>query len=313
MAMHTIEAVRENLHGHFSRDLLPVLEVESGDTIRFRTLDAGWFVEPAQADGTRGRQFEPRDRVLDRGHALCGPVFVDGAEPGMTLELGIGELRTCGWGWNVAGGFKTALNDRLGVTAGKTRVHNWTLDDDAGIATNQFGHRVRMNPHLGLLGVAPDLPGTLPTAPPRVTGGNIDCKELVTGSTLYLPIAVPGALFSCGDGHGAMSDGEASGTGIECGMERADITLTLRDDLTITTPRADTPAGWITFGFHEDLDEAMYVALDAMLDLMREQHGIDRRDALALSSLIVDLRVTQVVNGVRGVHAVLPHGALERV
>jgi len=310
MTLHTIEPERGTLHGHFSRDVPPILEIESGDTVRFSTLDAGWGLEPNHADGSPRRTFEPRDGLRDRGHAMCGPVAVRGAEPGMTLEIGIGELRTGGWGWNAAGGFKSQVNDRLGVTHAETYTLNWTLDDDAGIATSQHGHRVRMNPHFGVMGVAPNLPGILPTSPPRVTGGNIDCKELVTGSTLYLPIAVRGANFSCGDAHAAMADGEASTTGIECPFERADLTFTVRDDLRISTPRANTPAGWLTLGFHTDLDEAMFVALDAMLDLMRELHGLERREALALASLVVDLRITQVVNGVRGVHALLAHGAL---
>jgi acetamidase/formamidase len=159
----------------------------------------------------------------------------------------------------------------------------------------------------------PDEPGRHPTSPPRVSGGNIDCRELQASSTLYLPIPVAGALFSAGDGHAAMADGEASTIAIECPMERAELTLTLRDDLRLATPRANTPAGWLTLGFDEDLDEAMFVALDSMLDLLRELHGLGRREALALASLVVHLRITQVVNGVRGVHALLPHDALRRV
>ncbi len=94
-------------------------------------------------------------------------------------------------------------------------------------------------------------------------------------------------------------------------MERVTLTLHLHDDLRLKTPRAHTPAGWITFGFHEDLDEAAYVALEAMLNLMNEHYGLPRREALALASLVVDMRITQIVNGVRGVHAILPHSALE--
>jgi len=156
----------------------------------------------------------------------------------------------------------------------------------------------------------PDAPGRHPTPPPRPTGGNIDCRELVTGSTLYLPIAVSGALVSAGDGHGAQADGEAGGTAIECPMERAELTFRLRDDLRLATPWAETPAGWLTFGFDEDLDEATAIALDAMLGLMGERFGVGRAEALALASVVVELRITQAVNGVRGVHALLPHGAL---
>jgi acetamidase/formamidase len=176
---------------------------------------------------------------------------------------------------------------------------------------NQHGHTVRLRPFLGVLGMPPAEPGIHPTRPPRRCGGNIDCKELVAGSALYLPIAVPGALFSAGDGHAAQGDGEVAGPAIECPMEQVDLTFALRDDLPLHVPYAHTPAGWVTFGLHEDLNEATLLALDAMLDLLAAQMGIHRKDALALASVAVDLRVTQIVNQVRGVHAVLPHGAIE--
>jgi acetamidase/formamidase len=136
-------------------------------------------------------------------------------------------------------------------------------------------------------------------------GGNIDCCELVAGSTLYLPVAVDGALFSTGDGHVAQGDGKVSGTAIECPMERVELTFALRDDMPLRTPLAQTPAGWVAMGFDEDLDEAMLIALEAMVDLVAARDGVGRSDALALCSVAVDLRVTQVVNQVCGVHAVL--------
>jgi acetamidase/formamidase len=177
------------------------------------------------------------------------------------------------------------------------------------IAGNQHGDEVAMRPFMGVLGMPPDLPGAHSTIPPRRCGGNLDCKELVTGSTLYLPIEVEGGLFSTGDGHAAQGDGEVSGTAIECPMERVELTFRLRDDLPLTTPIAHTPAGWLTLGLDEDLDRAAHIALDAMLDLIAARRGIGRRDALAIASLTVDLRVTQMVNEVRGVHAVLRPGA----
>lgn len=140
----------------------------------------------------------------------------------------------------------------------------------------------------------------------------MDCKELVAGSTLYLPIAVPGALFSTGDGHGAQGDGEVSGVAIECPIERVSLTFYLRDAMPIQTPRANTPAGWVTLGFNTDLHEATMIALDAMLNLMGEQYSISRPQALALASTVVDMHITQIVNGkMCGVHAVLPHGAIK--
>ncbi len=309
MATHQINPTRENLHGHFSADLPPVLTVDPGDTIRFQTLDAGWHIAPAGESGG-ARKFEPRDPAADAGHALCGPIAIRGAEQGMTLEVEIGELRTVNWGWNLAAARDSPLNARLGFH-GDASEHElrWTLDSDQGFGEDQFGRRVPLRPFLGVIGMPPAATGMHPTAPPRPTGGNIDCRELVSGTRLFLPIAVAGGLVSAGDGHAAQGDGEVSGTAIECGMELADLTFRLHPDLQLTTPRARTAASWITFGFDEDLDEAMAIALDAMLALMGEVHGFDRPDALALASVVVDLRVTQVVNGVRGVHAVLADDA----
>jgi acetamidase/formamidase len=175
---------------------------------------------------------------------------------------------------------------------------------------DQHGHILALHPFMGVMGMPPDEAGYHGTGPPRFCGGNIDCKELVAGSTLYLPIAVSGALFSVGDGHGTQGDGEVCGTAIECPMDLVDLTFHLRDDLHLTTPRANTPAGWLTLGFHEDLQEATYIALEAMLTLLCEQHQLTRTDALALASLVVDMHITQIVNGVRGVHALLPHGII---
>jgi acetamidase/formamidase len=160
------------------------------------------------------------------------------------------------------------------------------------------------------MGMPPAEPGIHPTSPPRFTGGNIDCKELGVGATLYLPIAVEGGLFSTGDGHAAQGDGEVSVMAIECPMERADLTFDLLPDLHLTMPRAETAVGSITFGFHEDLDEAVGQALNAMLELMAEQYNLGRQEALALASVVVDLHITQLVNGVRGVHAILPHDSI---
>lgn len=310
MATYEIRATRENLHGTFSREIAPVLEIEPGDTVIFETLDAGWGLEPMREDGSERRTFEPRDASLDAGHALCGPVAVRGARPGDTLAVRIDELRTGTFGFNAAGGPNPTRAEPFGLSVDERLTVRWSLDREKMVATNHFGHTVAMRPFLGVMGLPPDEPGHHPTSPPRVTGGNLDCKELIEGTTLYLPVAVEGALFSTGDGHAAQGDGELSGTAIECPMERAVLTFDVISGVSYPTPRARTPEAWITFGVDEDLDAAMYQATNAMLDLLMELHGVERPVALALASVAVDLRVTQVVNGVKGVHAVLPHGAI---
>jgi acetamidase/formamidase len=310
--LHTIEPVRETLHGHFSRDLMPVLTIDPGETVRFRTLPGGWNLEPRRSErrDEPPPTFAPRDPVLDDGHALCGPVAIRGAMPGQTLAVRIDAIQVGAWGTTIIGGWQSDVNDRLGVSGEPGRYLLWRLDAETLTGQDQHGHRLPLRPFMGVMGNAPAEPGRHPTPPPRVTGGNIDCKELIAGSTLYLPVAVPGALFSVGDGHALQGDGEVATTAIECPMERVDLTFDLRPDLHLTTPRAHTPSGWLTFGFHEDLNEAMFIALEAMLGLLGELHGLDRHTALGLASLVVDLRITQIVNGVRGVHAVLPHGVL---
>ena len=307
MAVHHIEPTRETLHGNFWRDWPPVLTIDPGDTVVYRTIDAGWGIEGPELPR---KHFEPRDPERGDGHAMCGPVAVRGAEPGMMLEIEIKDVVPGPWGWCIAGGWDVPLHRRLGVVNMEVVRHNWQLDAATMTGRNQHGHTVKLSPFMGVMGLALDVAEKLSTTPPRQQGGNLDCKELIAGSSLFLPIAVKGALFSVGDGHALQADGEVSGTAIECPMERVELTFRLRDNPPIKTPHARTPAGWLTFGFHEDLDEAMAGALDAMLLLMHAHHGLERRDALALASLLVDLRITQVVNGSRGVHAILPAGAI---
>ena len=305
-----MEPGRDTLHGAFFRDMPPALTVDPGDTVIFSTLEAGWRLGPPPESGGGEHLFEDfRPEWRGDGHALCGPVEVRGAKPGMALEVKIGELRPGAWGRTYAGGAHPALNGRLGVEDLEERLI-WTLDPDAMTGRDQHGHTVALRPFMGMMGMPLDEPGEQPTTPPRSTGGNMDCKELVTGSSLFLPVAVDGGLFSVGDGHGAQGDGEVSGTAIECPMERVELTFRLRENVQLSAPRALTGEGWIAFGFHRDLDEAMAAALDAMLVLMQEMLGLQRGVAVALASVAIDLRVTQVVNQVQGVHAVLPHGAL---
>jgi len=300
---HELPLERRNLHGHFSRELVPVLTVAPGDSVAFSALNSGWRLEPDR------ELFDDRDPELDAGHALCGPVEVRGARAGGTLAVHVDALRVGPWGVTFGGGFSTPLNERLGVADGETRILQWTLAADAGTGRDQAGREVELRPFLGVIGMPPPEPGVHPTAPPRRWGGNIDCSELVEGTTLYLPVPVDGALLSFGDGHARQGDGEVSQLAIEAPMERAQLTLALAD-LELEYPIARVDGAWLTFGFDEDLDEAAAIAIDGMLALMGRDHGLDRRDALALASVVVDLRITQLVNGVRGVHAVLRDDAL---
>jgi len=302
---HEIPLERRTLHGHFSRDLEPILTIDSGDSIAFACPNASWRVTPDE-------KFEPRDERLDAGHALIGPIEVRGARKGQTLEVRVDFVRPGAFGFTAAGGWSTWLNDRLGVNDQPDCVLLWDLDLDAGLARDERGLEVELHPFLGVMGMPPDEAGIHETGPPRACGGNIDCKELVAGTKLFLPISVDAALFSAGDGHGRQGDGEASGTAIECPIDRAELTLTVHENLELQWPIAWTPTAWITFGFDADLHAATALALDGMLRLIEREHAIDRKYALAVASLVVDIRVTQLVNGVLGVHAVLPHDAFRQ-
>lgn len=304
---HEVRPDRANLHGHFSRELAPILTIDPGDTVRFATLDSGWLLAKPRHGVPREEQprFEPRDPVLDEGHALSGPIAVRGAKAGSTLAVSIREVKPGAWGVTHAGGRSSRTNDALGIRD-KSAMVTWDLDALGMRGRSDLGHVVRLRPFMGVMGMPPPEPGRHSTIPPRACGGNIDCRELVAGSTLYLPIPVDGALFSVGDGHALQGDGEVSGTAIECPMDRVELGFDVIDER-LRHPRANTPVGWITFGLADSLDVATIEALEGMLDLMGKLHGLARLDALAIASVVVDMRVTQIANRVHGVHAVLPH------
>ena len=255
-----------------------MVEVAPGDSVGISVPNAQWYL-------ASGEPFAPGDPKRDIGHALAGPIAVRGARRGQTLTVTIDFVRPASWGFTPSGD-------------GGVR---WELDGEIGRA---LGHEVRLRPFLGVIGMPPPEPGVHSTVPPRRWGGNIDCKELVAGSTLFLPIPVDGALLSVGDGHAAQGDGEIAGSAIETPVA-AQVTVDLRDDLRLEWPIARTAGAWLAFGFDEHLGRAARVAVDGMLELMGRELGVTGGDARVLASVGVDLRVTQVVNGAQGVHAVL--------
>jgi acetamidase/formamidase len=282
MATHELPLERRNLHGHFSRDLPPVLEIDSGDTVRFELPDSRWGLASGELVDS------PED-----GHALAGPIAIRSARAGETLEVRIDEV----------------VPGPRGMTlTAPPHMVRWELADGVGRGA---GVAVELSPFLGIMGMPPPEPGRHSTVPPRRWGGNIDCNELVAGSTLYLPIPVDGALFSAGDGHARQGDGEVAGTAIECAME-ATLTLSVRDDLPLEWPLARTAGAWIAFGLDEDLDVAAEIATRGIVGVIEREHGLGPDDALALAlaSVVADLRVTQVVNGAKGVHALLRDDAI---
>lgn len=314
--VHHLYPTTETLHGIFNKDIEPALEINSGDTVIFQTLDAAWGLGPRLAPGAPRQKFTdilPHRRPFGFGHALVGPVYINEAKPGQTLEIKINEIIPGSWGWTSAGGFRSYWNERMQMVTEQEVMLDFKLDRNNNVASSLFGnfpYQIKLKPFMGIMGMPPPEPGQHTTITPRPWGGNIDCNELQAGSTFYLPIPVEGALFSTGDGHAAQGDGEVSGPALECPMEKVSMTFTVKEDMTIKTPRAKTTQGWITMGFHEDLDEAMWIALDEMLSLMTELYDISRTEAYAYASLVVDLRITQIVNSSKGVHAFLAFDAL---
>ncbi|WP_145412748.1 acetamidase/formamidase family protein [Paenibacillus xylanexedens] len=311
MSIHTVTLAQESLIGSFTNEVTPILKIKSGDSIRFQTLDAGWGTGKSYAE--RKKPF-PRQGEKDGGHALIGPIYVEEAKQGKTLEIIFNEIIPGSYGFTSAGGYPNWQNQKLHLTEVEELSLNWTLDRQAMSGSCKVrgkSYSVSLNPFMGVVGMPPESGGIHTTWPPRYCGGNIDCKELVLGSKLYLPIPVDGGYLAIGDGHARQGDGEVSCQAIECAMELVDITVNVIDDIKLTNPRAHTPSGWITFGFDEDLNEATVQALDGMLGLMGELYGLERVEAIALGSAVVDLRITQIVNGVKGVHAFLPHDAFK--
>ncbi len=313
---HEVAPDVERLQGMFSADADPILTIRSGDRIRTRTLDAGWapldLPHPVSVADFLAAPRVPRPGPEHDGHCLVGPIAVEGAEPGMTIEVRLLRLRPGAWGWTAVGGWDAPLMRALGMAHEPRSRFVWNLDAARREAENQLGDRVRLQPFLGVVGLSPAGPGPHSTIPPRRVGGNLDCKELVEGARVFLPVEVAGGLLSVGDGHAVQGDGEIAGTAIECPMEDVLLEVHLHPDLHLELPRAETPAGRVVMAFDEDLNTAVIDALEGMVAWMRELHdGLSRARALSLASLAVDLRVTQIANGVCGVHAVWPDGRVD--
>ncbi|MBB6014976.1 acetamidase/formamidase family protein [Deinococcus radiopugnans] len=309
MAHHHLSA--EHIHTVWDRTLSPALRVRPGDTVTLDTLDAsdggvarrvgaGELEAPAELDALiRADTFPARN--APRGHPLTGPVVVEGAQPGDALKVEILEVRTAAWGWTACRPNGIGLLDAVLADEGlQPYTHFWDLRP--GTHTDFLpGIRLPLAPFPGVIGVAPAADGPHPTAPPRQVGGNMDIRQLVAGATLYLPVEVPGALFSVGDLHAAQGDGELSGTGIETAGQIT-LRLGLEKDAGLTTPEFVTPthggssSRWhATTGHDPDLMTAARTALRALLRRLTAR-GLSLEQAYVLSSACADLKISQVVD-----------------
>jgi acetamidase/formamidase len=309
---HRLDAGADTVHwGYFDASLTPLLTIDSGDTITISTVSGPANVMPPPPLVVPPALAEVQARVPQKlpGHMCTGPVAVRGAKTGHVLEV---RIRSIGlhydWGYNHSGPLSGALPDDF---AARHLMHI-PLDAERMVGRLPWGLELPLRPFFGVMAVAPPAAwGSVSTLPPRKNGGNLDNKELVAGTTLYLPVHVDGALFSVGDGHGVQGDGEVCVTAIETGLIGT-FELVLREDLHLEWPRAETPTHIMTMAFDPDLDDCVVIALWQMVALIAEQVGITPQEAYALCSLAADVRVTQVVNGSKGIHVMLDKKYLKR-
>ena len=304
---HRLDASPETVAwGWFDAAQPPALEIDSGDRVTVSTVSGSPEHLPPEGAGFH---VPPELRAIHAtcprqlpGHILTGPVAVRGARPGQVLEVAIEEVRlTTDWGWNLIRPLSGTLPDEFP----KARITTIPLDLERNVARLSWGLDLPLRPFFGVMGVAPPPGwGRISTIQPRAHGGNLDNRELVAGSTLYLPVFADGALFSCGDGHGAQGDGEVCVTAIETALQGR-FRLTVRCDLDMTYPEAETPTHLITMGMHPDLDVCVEIALRRMIDVVSSRAGISRAEAYMLCSLAGDLRITQTVNREKGVHMMM--------
>ncbi|KAF9873343.1 hypothetical protein CkaCkLH20_09156 [Colletotrichum karsti] len=277
----------------------PVLTVSPGEIVTFDLQDSsGAQVTPSSTSSDLSAlqvsTFDP----------IFGPVYIDGANPGDVLEIEILSLETAGWGF-------TGIFPDFGVLAsdfpGLHMLKHYTWSNTDKFITFKPGIKVPLRPFLGVAGIAPGEPGEFSTIPPLETGGNIDCKHITQGTKLYLPVKVPGALFSCGDGHAAQGDGEVCGTAIETPMKAA-LRFNVRKDMPyVTSPHYDTrgsvhaaeqadPAVYAVLGIDSDLLEASRKALRSLIDHLVATRDLTREEAYMLCSIAADLKIAEIVD-----------------
>ncbi|HET7216539.1 MAG TPA: acetamidase/formamidase family protein [Vicinamibacterales bacterium] len=308
---HRLEATPATIaYGFYDAAAKPVLTVASGDVIDVDTMLTN---TPARLEraGVKPEDIQPAlraivDGVKDKGpggHILTGPVFIEGAEPGDALEVRVLSIDLpIAYGYNGCSGFLRE-NCQPGNT---TRII--ALDREKMTAAFAPGITIALRPFFGSMGVAPPpSAGRISSNPPWIHAGNLDNKELVAGTSLFIPVHVAGALFEVGDGHAAQGDGEVDQTAIETSL-RGRLQLIVHKGMTLAWPRAETPAHYISMGTDEDLTKATRIAIQEMIDFLASAKGLDKQTAYQLTSIAGDVAITQLVDGKVGVHVKMPKG-----
>jgi acetamidase/formamidase len=309
---HHLASSPETVHwGWFDAALPHVLTIDSGDRVTIEALSGGPANLPGDGFHVPPELLEVHAKAQRRvpGHILTGPVGVRGAKPGDVLEIRIVDVALRqDWGYTYVRPLAGALpNDFQEFEQIHTR-----LDRDAKVGTLPWGLKIPLRPFFGVMGVAPPKGwGAISSIEPRAHGGNLDLKHLVPGSTLYLPVFNEGGGFSVGDGHGVQGDGEVCVTAIETAL-KGTFEIHLRKDLSLDYPAAETPSHLITLGMDPDLDTAAKEALRRMVDRVVGATGLTRSRAFMLMSLQGDVCVTQLVNGHKGIHVMMPKSVLQK-
>jgi acetamidase/formamidase len=311
---HVLRSTPETVHwGYFDGGLPPVLTINSGDRVLIECVSGNpEWLPPASSNFEILPELKLIHEKVKRGtgnHILTGPIHVDGAKVGDVLEVRIQTITVRqDWGFNLFRAYMGTLPEDFPYF----RLMHVAIDRETNVGILPSGLKVPLAPFFGQLAVAPPKAyGRQNSKEPREFGGNIDCKDLVAGSTIYLPVLNDGALFSTGDGHAAQGHGEVDGTAIETSLAGT-FEFHVRKDLGWRMPRAETPTHYITFGLDSDLDDAARQALRQMIDWIVTLTGIGKDEAYALCSFATDLHVTQTVNNVKGVHAMIAKAILQR-
>jgi acetamidase/formamidase len=306
---HRLEATPTTVaYGHYWAETKPVLTIESGDIIDVDTMLTS-TPDRLEKSGVPASEVQPQlraivEQVKDRGpggHILTGPVYVNGAEPGDALEVKVLSIDLpIAYGYNGCSGF---VRENCAPGRGQTIIR---MDRKAMTAEFLPGVIIPLRPFFGSMGVAPALEvGRVSSNPPSTHAGNLDNKELVAGTTLFIPVHVKGALFEVGDGHAAQGDGEVDQTGLETSL-RGRLQLTVRKGMKLTWPRAETPTHFISMGTDVDLTKATRVAIQEMIDFLAATKKMDKHQAYQLTSMAGDVAITQLVDGTMGVHVKMP-------
>jgi acetamidase/formamidase len=302
--------------GHYDAKTPPVLRIRPGEAVEVHTLITN---SPARLEraGVPPEQVEQslrdiHNEVTDKGpggHILTGPIYIEGAEPGDSLEVRIESVKLAiPYAYNAFGPRSGAIPEDFP----RSKMRIISLDEMKMIARFADEIEIPLRPFFGSMGVAPPAAsGRISSAPPGIHAGNLDNKELVAGTTLKIPVHVPGALFQVGDGHAGQGDGEVDITALETSLTGT-LRFFLRKGARLNWPRAETPTHYIAMGIDKDLDEAMKIAVREAVDLIVAEKKVDRDDAYMLCSVAVDFRVTQVVDGTKGVHAMIPKAIFKK-